>query len=63
MKRSTSKTASLFALEIIDITNNYVLNFSNRTFGEFVLKAVKQEIHDTKYTTEKTSKANKLRIF
>lgn len=41
----------------------YVLNFSDRTFGEFVLEAVGRKIHDPKYTAGGTSKANKLRTF
>jgi hypothetical protein len=45
------------------MSSGYVLNFSDRTFGEFVLEAVGQEIHDAKYTVGGTSKANKLRTF
>lgn len=45
------------------MANGYVLNFSDRTFREFVFEAVGREIHDVKYTTEGTSKANKLRTF
>jgi len=41
----------------------HVLNFSDRTFGEFVLEAVGSEIHDAKYREGGTSKANKLRTF
>ncbi len=39
----------------------YVLDFSDRTFGEFVLDAVGLDIHAEKYTAEGTSKARKLR--
>jgi hypothetical protein len=45
------------------MASGYVLNFSDRTFGEFVFEAVGREIHDSKYTTGGTSKANKLRTF
>jgi hypothetical protein len=45
------------------MASGYVLNFSDRTFGEFVFEAVGREIHDLKYTTGGTSKANKLRTF
>ena len=45
------------------MASGYVLNFSDRTFGEFVFEAVGREIHDKKYTTGGTSKANKLRTF
>ena len=41
----------------------YVLNFSDRTFGEFVEEAVGADIHSERYTTQGTSKANKLRTF
>ena len=45
------------------MASGYVLNFSDRTFEEFVFEAVGREIHDLKYTTGGTSKANKLRTF
>jgi hypothetical protein len=45
------------------MASGYVLNFSDRTFGEFVFEAVGREIHDVKYTLGGTSKANKLRTF
>jgi hypothetical protein len=41
----------------------YVLNFSDRTFGEFVAEATERDIHSEKYTAGGTSKANKLRTF
>lgn len=41
----------------------YVLNFSDRTFGEFVSEAVERDIHSEQYTEEGSSKANKLRTF
>ena len=46
-----------------DMAGGYVLNFSDRTFGEFVFDAVGLDIHDQKYTVAGTSKANKLRTF
>ena len=45
------------------MASGYVLNFSDRTFGEFVREAVGREIHDAKYMAGGTSKANKLRTF
>ncbi len=45
------------------MASGYVLNFSDRTFGEFVFEAVDRDIHNEKYKTGGTSKANKLRIF
>lgn len=41
----------------------YVLNFSDRTFGEFVQEAVDIEIHSDEYTIHGSSKAKKLRAF
>lgn len=41
----------------------YVLDFSDRTFGDFVYDAVDVDIHDDKYTIHGTSKAKKLRAF
>lgn len=45
------------------MSSGYVLNFTDRTFGEFILEAVGLKIHDAKYTVGGTSKANKLRTF
>ncbi len=45
------------------MAGGYVLNFSDRTFGEFVFEAVDRDIHNEKYKTGGTSKANKLRTF
>ena len=45
------------------MASGYVLNFSDRTFEEFVFEAVGRNIHDDKYTAGGTSKANKLRTF
>lgn len=45
------------------MSSGYVLNFSDRTLGELVLEAVDLDIHDEKYATAGTSKANKLRTF
>jgi hypothetical protein len=45
------------------MAGGYVLNFSDRTFGEIVFESVEMDIHDSKYTTGGTSKANKLRTF
>lgn len=45
------------------MSSGYVLNFSDRTFGEFVFEAVGIDIHEEKYASEGTSKAKKLRAF
>jgi hypothetical protein len=41
----------------------YVLDFSNRSFDEFVLDSVGKSIYDAKYSTNGSSKANRLRGF
>lgn len=52
------------ALEnFLGMRSGYVLNFSDRTFGDFVHEAVEVEIHDDKYTIHGSSKATKLRAF
>ncbi len=43
--------------------SGYVLNFSDRTFGEFFEEAAGVDIHSERYTIQGTSKANKLRAF
>lgn len=45
------------------MSGGYVLNFSDRTFRDFVFEVVGLDIHDEKYTAAGTSKANKLRTF
>ena len=47
----------------LGMDSGYVLNFSDRTFGDFVHEAVDIEIHDDKYTVQGSSKAKKLRGF
>lgn len=48
----------LFGME-----SGYVLDFSNRTFEEFVLDVVGKGIYDEKYDYSSGSKANRLRAF
>jgi hypothetical protein len=49
--------------EFLGMGSGYVLNFSDRTFAEFVHEAVDVEIHDDKYAIHGSSKAKKLRAF
>lgn len=49
--------------KFLRMDSGYVLDFSDRTFGEFVLDTVGLDIHAEKYTAEGTSKAKKLRAF
>lgn len=49
--------------KIFDMNNGYVLDFSNRTFDDFVLENVQIEIYAEKYNLSSGSKANRLRAF
>lgn len=49
--------------EFLGMDSGYVLDFSDRSFGEFVHEAVDIEIHSEKYTAHGSSKAKKLRAF
>lgn len=43
--------------------SGYVLDFSNRTFSEFIYESLRIEIYDDKYEYGSGSKANRLRAF
>lgn len=45
------------------MSSGYVLDFSNRTFEEFIFDSTGIEIYDSKYDFESGSKANRLRAF
>lgn len=49
--------------KFFNMSGGYVLNFSDRTFGEFVIESVGSDIHEKRFTINGTSKANKLRAF
>lgn len=49
--------------KFLHMKDGYVLNFSNRTFQEFVLESVERDIYDQKYDNGSGSKANRLRAF
>jgi len=49
--------------KLLGMSSGYVLNFSDRTFQEFVFEAVGVDIHSECYTAEGTSKGKKLRTF
>lgn len=44
-----------------EMESGYVLNFSNRTFAEFILDSTGLDIYDSKYDHASGSKANRLR--
>jgi hypothetical protein len=48
---------------LFQMHTGYVLNFSNRTFQEFVFDSVRRDIDDSKYEFASNSKANRLRRF
>jgi hypothetical protein len=48
---------------LLQMGGGYVLDFSNRTFDEFVLDSVDMNIYDAKYENGSGSKANRLRGF
>lgn len=61
---SSLKMADRRLLEkLFRMEGGYVLNFSDRTFGEFVAEVVERDIHAEQYMAEGSSKANKLRTF
>ncbi len=43
--------------------DGYILNFSNKTFADFVAHSIGVNIYDEKYTNGSGSKANRLRAF
>lgn len=49
--------------KFLGMSSGYVLDFSNRSFEEFVYDAVGVNIYDDKYDYESGSKANRLRAF
>jgi hypothetical protein len=48
---------------LFEMGGGYVLSFTNRTFGEFVLDSTGKDINDAKYDYASGSKANRLRAF
>lgn len=61
---STLTIADKFSLEkAFRMSSGYVLNFSDRTFGEFMAETANIDIHSDAYASGGTSKANKLRTY
>ena len=48
---------------LLEMSSGYVLNFSNRTFEEFILDSTRRDIYDPLYSHGSGSKANRLRAF
>lgn len=49
--------------KLFEMGSGYVMDFSNRTFQEFIHDSLKIDIYDSKYDYESGSKANRLRAF
>src|ERR1700685_1051307 len=49
--------------QFLGMASGYVLEFSNRTFGEFVRDCSGCDIYDQRYNSGSGSKANRLRAF
>ena len=49
--------------KLFEMSSGYVLNFSDRAFGEFVFESVGADIHSGQYSAGGISKAKKLRMF
>jgi hypothetical protein len=49
--------------KFLDMGSGYVLNFSDRTFAEFVADSTSRNIFDLRYNYKSGSKANRLRAF
>lgn len=50
-------------LDSLLIQNGYVLDFSDKTFENFVLKSVDEDINNEKYLILGTSKGKRLKSF
>jgi len=49
--------------QTLGMASGYVLDFSNRTFAEFVLESTGRDIYESRYDYQSGSKANRLRAF
>lgn len=49
--------------QLLGMNSGYVLDFSNRTFAEFVRDSTGRDIYDSTYDYASGSKANRLRAF
>lgn len=49
--------------DLLGMASGYVLNFTDRSFRDFIIDAVRRDIDDPKYRHASSSKANRLRKF
>jgi len=60
---SLTNTEKLILEELLQMGDGYVLDFSDRSFREFLLTSVQADISQSKYSYRSGSKANRLRAF
>lgn len=58
-----SKIEKLKLEKFFGMESGYVMDFSNRTFSEFILETINLDIYEDKYDYASGSKANRLRAF
>jgi hypothetical protein len=58
-----NKIEKLKIEKILEMSGGYVLDFSNRTFSEFIFDSTNVEIYHDKYQDRGDSKANRLRTY
>lgn len=49
--------------QLLGMASGYVLDFTNRTFAEFILESTGRDIYDPRYDNASGSKAHRLRMF
>ena len=60
---SLSFAEKLCVEKVLHMSTGFVLNFTDKTFGEFIYESIGIEIHNECYCINGTSKAKKLRAF
>ena len=62
MARLTSREIKILD-GIFQMTNGYVLDFSNQSFNDFIFDAVKVDMDEERFKTNGSSKAKRLKTF
>lgn len=60
---SLTNNEKLILEKFLEMSSGYVLDFTNRSFQDFIKTAVDRDIYDDKYDRHSGSKANRLRAF
>lgn len=63
MSRNIRSLDMMVLDDVLEMHGGYVLNFSDRTFGNFFAEELEINIDDPKYSVEGSSKAKRLRYF